>query len=882
MAQTSKTSTSPYEGQPGQTRQETIHYSCDQCDYLFGGQVYRSINVASDPAVGELLERGELNILVCPACDARFTPGVPLIYHHPEARCFALLLPETMRHQELQERANLLDSLAADPADVPHYVKQLEVVFGTPGLLRLLDSELEVLTPDWEKEQQLSELAQVQDQRHSDLEHREAEMVVREEDLQAKQEDLITRRSKLDKDKDDLARGWAELDREREALRSLSVELEAKERDLRERANAIGRPERTAELAPLEESADDAGQVDDEQPTQLVSSLVLEGRPQQDVDRWRASDESAEILFHDDKVFLLAKPGAVQYERFLSAEPVSMIQLYCFAGGPLITLAVLPAVDQDQAVGAEDYLFWCINPGSLSGREVLNKLAEDFTVHLDLFDDESRPVATWTLQTPLAENVSHLLHRADVQLENMSPEDRDFNSAVEAYWAMGEDRLGRKKHNFSSESYQTLPSPAAARLALGIVSYWSEPDNQDYLLLVKSFPVSYWREIRLRVVKRALDFGLALSPPLTDFALEQRLAGTHEELLRTAVSSFAEVSLRLKPSDLDPAQEWENWKLLLADCAVEGVQIDPEIEDLAAAAAKRVGPTEEEAEAAGDLSLLTDDELLPLLTDREQRRDAALELCERSDDKFLEPVYNAVCNMTRAEVARVLPSLLQFGDPGTKLMIQGLRHRKSFVRQGCALALGSLKTEDALEQLLDMLLSEPTNVWREAARALGDMGTPAIGALIAGVKSGDGEGRERIAWALAQVALSDDGNAEVEAMGRGKNTQLARVATRAMEVFVQVQSHDDEVRGLRPLAEATIVRSFTRRFYEALAGAASELREEDILEESLDVEPAEVAEVVEELAEELDDADILEEEVDIQEEDILDEAPGAVTEDSNI
>ena len=386
------------------------------------------------------------------------------------------------------------------------------------------------------------------------------------------------------------------------------------------------------------------------------------------------------------------------------------------------------------------------------------------------------------------------------------------------------------------------------------------------------------------------------------------MAISREELLHAAVSSFAEVSLRLKPSDLDPSQEWENWKLLLADCAVEGVQVDPKIEELAAAAARRVEPMVDEASAGGDLSLLSEEELLPLLTERDMRRDAALELCERGEPKFLDPVYNAVCNMTRAEVARVLPSLIQFGDEAVPLLIKGLRHRKSFIRQGAALALGSMKSEEgALEPLIDMLLSEPTNVWREAARALGDMGPLAIGALISGVKTSDGEGRERIAWGLAQVAITDDGNAEVEAMSKGKNTRLARVASRALELFSQVVQHDDEVRGLKPLTESTIVRSFSRRFYESMQGEVSILNEDDILEESLDegdhteaeialddipdaedVQEVEDVQDVEEIqvveddhAEELDERDILEEEVAVEEEDIVDALPGPNDDNTN-
>ena len=869
----SNQSTLAYAGQPGKTRQEAIHYTCEQCGHLFGAEVYCAVNVDADPGVAELLEQGELNSLTCPSCEAANSPNLPLIYHNPGASCFALLLPETLRHQELTEKARVLTELAADPADVPAYVKQAEVVFGTAGLLSLMDRTQDAAAAAWEREKDHIEQRELLEQRQRDLEQREASLLGREEDVQAKQEDLISRRTKLERDKDELAQGWAELTREREALQALSVDLEAQEREMRERARTRIYDE--SREMPLPEARED---VDEHQATTLASPLALEGRPQEEVDRWRASDDRSMYLLHDDTVYLLAKPECEIYARLLKGAPSAMVQLFGFTGGPMVSLVVTPGDIPVEDCKPEEAIYWYLDPGSLTGRDILNCLAQEFSLQLDIYDEESRPVATWQVQVPLAENVADILRRADVQLEAMEQLHRDFTAAVEDYAAMGEDRLGRKQHNFSPDSFQTLPSPAAARLALGIVSYWSEPDNQDYLLLVKSFPVSHWRDIRRRVVKRALDFGLSLSPPLTDFALEEKMAGSREDLLHAAVASFAEVSLRLKPSDLDPAQEWENWKLLLADCAVEGVQVDPKIEELAAAAARRVEPVVDEASAGGDLSLLEEEELLPLLTEREMRRDAALELCERGEPKFLEPVYNAVCNMTRSEVARVLPALIQFGDGAAPLLIKGLRHRKSFIRQGSALALGSMRSEDALESLIDMLLSEPTNVWREAARALGDMGPQAIGALISGVKAADGEGRERIAWGLAQVAISDDGNAEVEAMSKGKNTRLARVASRALELFTQVVQNDDEVRGIKPLTESTIVRSFSRRFYESMQGEVSELDEDDILEEALDVGDNTEAEIAigemdamdDDPAEELDENDILEEEVTVSEEDIVD------------
>jgi len=125
----------------------------------------------------------------------------------------------------------------------------------------------------------------------------------------------------------------------------------------------------------------------------------------------------------------------------------------------------------------------------------------------------------------------------------------------------------------------------------------------------------------------------------------------------------------------------------------------------------------------------------------------------------------------------------------------------------------------------------------------------------------------------------------VEAMSKGKNTRLARVASRALELFSQVVQHDDEVRGIKPLTESTIVRSFSRRFYESMQGEISELDEEDILEEALDLGDATEAEIAlddveDDQAEELDESDILEEEVAVEEEDIVDALPGTNDDDT--
>jgi HEAT repeat protein len=826
-----------YEGLPGRTRQIVAHHACAACGFLFGARVYAAINVATDPALRVRLSDGDLNILTCPACGASGAPALPLVYHDPGAQRLVLLLPDAMRHRELESRATLLEELAADAAHVPDYVRRAEVLFGAAGLVQVLQESGSRVEDRGRGDDTHVGVRQALEEKEAELQQREEVVTAREEDLQAKHEDLVVAMAKVERGQADLAGQRADLEREREALRALAVDLEARDRTIHERSS------KEITDAPVPAVERDAVQ-------QGLASF--EGRPSDAVNRFRAGDHHVAHVLHDGCAFLFARPGAERLGALVRAEPAVRVQLFELSGSPVVTLVVLPAgAPSEERAGLG--LFWTLDPADPEDGRFLRLLADDFQLQLDLYDDESRAVATWRIRAPLEENVKVILARADRVLARTDSSRVRFDVAARAYHDLGEDRLGRKRHNFSSDSFRDFASPAAARLALGIVTYWSDPENEDYLILVKSLPLTLWTSIRERVIRHALDFGIRLSPALVEIALERKLASSPEELLRSAVSSFAEVSLRIRPSDLDPAQEWENWTLLLADCLRARVEVDPEIENLAAAAAKRAGAALDEAAPGGDLTLLPEAALLGLLSDRDQRRDAALELCERGAADSLEPVFGAVCNMSRAEVARVLPAMVGFGPQAVPHLVQGLRHRKSFVRQGCALALGAMKAEAGIDPLVEVLLTEPSHVWREAARALGDMGRPSHPKVVSALMGADVEGRERIAWALSQSALDVRRRAEVEAMSGGRDPRLARAASRALELLDQVRRTDQEVRGNRPLSEHTIVRSFSRQFYEAMSPEVRELGEGDIVEQE----------------EVLDDRDIVDEAVEVQDDDIL-------------
>ncbi|MCA9667665.1 MAG: hypothetical protein KC503_18830 [Myxococcales bacterium] len=850
-----------YAGAVGSTRRAPTHVACPECGWVYSAQVYRSLNVATDPKLGETVLAGGLNVAECPLCSEPCTVAVPLIYHDPHLPLFTVLVPASMRHAELDVRIDVLEQLAEEPADIPPYVRDLTVSYGTSALKKRIEMLSE---PEEDKREALQRREKSIEAREHALERREEELLVREEDVSSKQEDLLGRESALEERERVLRAARAEIEREREALRGLALDLAAQRKRRKKPPPLPADVTTPAKPSPAE--------------------LKLEDRPQDEVDRWRAGDAPTGCFLHEGKVYLTARVARRSVYRH--RPPTLLAQLRRIDGSWLVGLIGLPDLSpasdgegegaddearrdeskpaaspvkdtaaraatsgeivsrdeqQQGAAGAVDdapSLLWPINPGAHRGRAVLGELGERFVVHLDLFDEESRPLSTWTIEAPLAENVRLIVERVG-QVE-IAPE---MFEATSARWRAldVEERLGRKQHNFSEDSFADLPSPAAVRLALGILNYWSERENEDYLLLVKSFPLEQWHQIRRRVVERAIDFGLYLGDPLTVFALKHKIAETQAELLRISVANFAEVSLRLKPSDLDARDEWENWKSLLAECVQHGVEVESQIEELAASAARRAQQGAallfDEREPGGDFGTLDNDELIGMLADRDRRRDAALELCERGDPTLARAIFSAVRNMTRGEVVRVVPALAQLGAPVVPLFVEGLSHRKSFIRQGCALGLGALKAVDALVPMIDLLTGEPTRIWREVARGIGDVGTPALASLAEAVSRADGEARERLAWAMAHVVLAaatregESAERMLTALVKSDDAQVARVARRAEMVSAQVRQSNAEVRGsATPGRDQTIVRAFTRRFYESMEGEVNELSEEDIVD----------------------------------------------------
>jgi HEAT repeat protein len=270
--------------------------------------------------------------------------------------------------------------------------------------------------------------------------------------------------------------------------------------------------------------------------------------------------------------------------------------------------------------------------------------------------------------------------------------------------------------------------------------------------------------------------------------------------------------------DLDTDAADDNWKALTEEARVQGVDLKRPVngaiksEDVPVVSGS-IERTPTEALPQGR-SL---EELIKLLDDKNGRVTAAAELCDRGDPRAAAPVITAVKKMSRAEAVRILGKSVKFGDAAAKPLIEGLASSKAFLRHGCALALALLRSEEGSHAVIDLLFEEPTEIWREIARAIGQIGATALMPLASHV------GRtlpvsatvaERTSWAMAHVGVRG-GKHALEQMAGGTSV-MAPLAKQAL-VLLETAARD-EVR-VRPGDEArdvTVNRAFSRRFFEAL------------------------------------------------------------------
>jgi hypothetical protein len=761
-----------YAGRTASTRKERVVYSCP-CGERFAAEVWRAVD-ARDAAEAKKLQDGTLNRVRCPSCEAKADVQVPVVFHDGGTERLVLVLPDGLRHRELQERAALYAALAEDGVAPSTYVLEPQLVFGAAGLRALLAPPPTEAAFDATSEPAAVAAA-----------------------ARTSEEPVIARVEQKREDKPQLA---------------LLPSLQEEETPAPQPAWGPTRvDQRVPEPLPQENTRPHVAVPD---PRAAVT------------ERWIAGREGPAAFLVEDQVLLCAALPQAALEAFIPGHVELRVQLHRLPSYPLLALTLLaldpPGGGPTRPKPEEArVLSFALDIARAAHRVVLEALGRRCALKLELYDSQYLPVVALSVTAPLEENVRRLVAEAKDALERLAPATRSFERARTQFLSPGYDRLGRTPIDLPGDD-DALDRPGLVRAALSTVTRWSEPNAEAYLMEIRSLPLGEWRSLRARVVRRSLDTGIAVPKPLVERTVKDHSMPlpSWSELLEIQIKRFTEVAARLKPNDLSATEEADNWELLLRECSLAGVVIDEQVRKLAQTSLKRarVGSSG----AGVDLRTLATAELTALLEQKELRRDAAVILCERRETPTLPAIFSVIRKMTRYEANVVLPAVTRFGGAAEKWLLEGLKSKKSFMRQGCALALGALKTPSALDALCKLLVIEPTEIWSEVARALGDVGATAAAPLGRLVREVDLDERDRVVEALAHVAARGGQGARqaVEALAGGRDTLLASSAQRALARVAEVRAADAELR--RSQQEGTVVRGFSRRFYDVLGGASGD------------------------------------------------------------
>jgi hypothetical protein len=517
----------------------------------------------------------------------------------------------------------------------------------------------------------------------------------------------------------------------------------------------------------------------------------------------------------EDGVRLFARLDAGRDAAFEAGAEL-LVQLAVVQGHPVAVLALVASTDE-----ARPYVRRAaLDARDDAHRSILDALRHRFSARVAFYAADGRHLRSIDVAAPREENVALLLERAakmpDAQVDGATACERALSAPPPVREAAQPFTV--------REGAPAAASARDAAAAVAKLATWATPDRLDRALLVLSVPRANVDATFSRTLEDAIDFGVALPAALRDRAVTLGFANEPGELVTRQIESFRRTSVA---KGLGAEETAANWEALLEAAAEFEIAMDSDTHDVAWQAIRAVKGGDEPGARPVDidpakLAEMGPPELVLLLDHPRARRAAALELCRRGDAELVDAVYKAVRKMPRPEVVQVTARVVAFGEASGDVLIDGLGARKTFVRQASALVLGQLKLRRAVVPLIHLLQSEESDVWKEVARILGELGQASYRPLLRAArepKSAD----ERFAYALAHAANAGSREA-LRALARDESEgeKIMRIAQQAIVREDEARRDAQEVRGDRPTDESDPVKAFSRRFYQELAGTAPE------------------------------------------------------------
>ncbi|NMB75630.1 MAG: hypothetical protein GYA21_10935 [Myxococcales bacterium] len=463
------------------------------------------------------------------------------------------------------------------------------------------------------------------------------------------------------------------------------------------------------------------------------------------VARWKESGQSHYMFLDQGALHLFQR---MRRPADLGERADLLFQLHRTENFPLIVLLLVA----EGSSGARQVLTWPFNLDNHVDVGFLESLARHFEVRLHLFDEHYRRQRTLVLAPPLERNVAYVLSEARRWLERIEPRRRNFFLAVSKLDEGAYRRLGERPVGLQPEAFRELPSPSVTRLSLQILTHWSQRQNYEYLIFVKSFPVATFQAILREVLDRAIFFGLAMSEKMQRLSVELGLVPDQTVLRRTLLENFERVVTGERVCDLDLESQLENWRALLDDAERAGFIVEGRFRERLLQTERQRQESENliPLELVGGVEMLDDlrelpaEDLTALLAEPEHRLEALRALCESGSGKELEEIERAVLKLRPAEADALEDALGRLG-PAARPMLERLSAQAvAAVARAGLRGLTRLLGPAAAAVLLREVGAGRRTVWKVAAdllAALPEVDAEALSALGALARD---EGRKRL------------------------------------------------------------------------------------------------------------------------------------------
>lgn len=481
-----------------------------------------------------------------------------------------------------------------------------------------------------------------------------------------------------------------------------------------------------------------------------------------------------------------------------------------------------------------------VDVGSALATDVFRRLSDRFEVTLHL-EHGSREVSRVIEAEGLEPNAALCIESARGILARGEYPPQEFDKARRVLEAEpAEVRLSPPEVTIASGAYQHIIGAREAVAALEHLERVSQKDVLARLLEVDGLPMAEYDAIRRRVLEGSLAHGLCAPRRFWRRLVASGLARDLDDYALRLCANRAEHEG--EEGDLDPDDAHDAWLAIHDLCRRKDIPPPPALRralDLPEPepAPPRPPPRRQASGEirSGEITTSNPPSSLPItppgplgtrLRNPSQRLRAATEVLQgRASADDLGQVIDALEAFETSELLALLPDLAELGPRAVPGLVAKLRSESREVRQAAAILLGMSREPDAMEQLSEHLVWEPTTVWLDVARALGWYGTAAIRSLCQLLRQEAATPREqlaieRVARALAEIAVAGNdtqtGSDAVRALAEAADPRVSTAARRALASLAEVTTSGAQIRGEIPLREVTEIRAFARRAYEAI------------------------------------------------------------------